>query len=76
MLEWAEWFNTRRLLAAICDMPPAIYEATNYREKSPDDGCLNRTKNSPKNPGWYRLRFSLQKYPVRICYSEADKLLI
>ena len=31
-LEWVDWFNTRRLLEPIGDMPPAEYEARYYQQ--------------------------------------------
>ena len=30
--EWVEWFNNRRFLTSIGDLPPAEYEAMYYRE--------------------------------------------
>ncbi len=30
-LEWVEWFNNRRLLTSIGDVPPAEYEQQYYR---------------------------------------------
>jgi len=32
-LEWVDWFNTRRLLEPIGNMPPAEYEAAYYRQQ-------------------------------------------
>lgn len=32
-LEWVDWFNHRRLLSSIGDVPPAEFEAMYYREK-------------------------------------------
>ena len=32
-LEWVDWFNNRRLLQPIGDMPPAEYEAMYYQEQ-------------------------------------------
>ncbi len=34
-LEWVDWFNHRRLLEPIGDIPPAEYEANYYRQTSP-----------------------------------------
>ena len=31
-LTWVDWFNTRRLLEPIGDMPPAEYEAQYYEQ--------------------------------------------
>lgn len=33
-LEWVDWFNNRRLLGPIGDVPPAEFEAMYYREQS------------------------------------------
>ncbi len=32
-LVWVDWFNNRRLLAPIGDMPPAEYEAAYYQRQ-------------------------------------------
>ena len=32
-LEWVAWFNTRRLLEPIGDVPPAEYEARYYEQR-------------------------------------------
>jgi transposase InsO family protein len=34
-LEWVDWFNHRRILEPIGDIPPAEYEANHYRQSSP-----------------------------------------
>ncbi len=34
-LEWVDWFNHRRILEPIGDIPPAEYEASYYRQNSP-----------------------------------------
>ncbi len=34
-LEWVDWFNHRRILQPIGDIPPAEYEANYYRQTSP-----------------------------------------
>jgi len=31
-LEWVDWFNNRRLLEPICDVPAAEYEMMYYRQ--------------------------------------------
>lgn len=33
-LDWVDWFNNRRLLSSIGDVPPAEYEAMYYREQT------------------------------------------
>jgi putative transposase len=38
-LEWVDWFNNRRLLEPIGDIPPAEFEAMYYaRQESPTMG--------------------------------------
>ena len=32
-LEWVDWFNNRRLLSSIGDIPPAEFEAIYYEER-------------------------------------------
>jgi putative transposase len=32
-LEWVDWFNNRRLLGPIGDIPPAEFEAAYYRQE-------------------------------------------
>ena len=34
-LEWVDWFNHRRILQPIGDIPPADYENNYYRQNSP-----------------------------------------
>ena len=36
-LEWVDWFNHRRILEPIGDIPPAEYETNYYRDNSPAD---------------------------------------
>jgi transposase InsO family protein len=33
VLEWVDWFNNRRLLSSIGDVPPAEFEAMYYAAK-------------------------------------------
>lgn len=33
-LEWVDWFNNRRLLAPIGDIPPREYEAMYYQKQA------------------------------------------
>jgi transposase InsO family protein len=35
-LTWVDWFNTRRLLEPIRDVPPAEFEARYYEPQWPD----------------------------------------
>lgn len=37
VLEWVDWFNNRRLLEAIANIPPAELEATHYRTLTPSE---------------------------------------
>ena len=39
--EWVDWFNHRRLSSAIGYVPPAEYEASQYRESVPAPAGLN-----------------------------------
>jgi putative transposase len=34
-LEWVDWFNHRRLLEPIGDLPPAEFEAADWRKEDP-----------------------------------------
>ena len=36
-LEWVDWFNHRRILEPIGDIPPAEYEANHHRQTSPTE---------------------------------------
>jgi putative transposase len=36
-LEWVDWFNHRRLLEPIGDIPPAEFEAAYYRRETPNN---------------------------------------
>jgi len=38
-LAWVDWFNTRRLLEPIGDVPPAEYEAQYYAQPEPGGGA-------------------------------------
>ncbi len=49
-LEWVDWFNHRRILEPIGDIPPAEYEANYYRQNSPADTGWTQAKQSPINP--------------------------
>jgi transposase InsO family protein len=33
VLEWVDWFNNRRLLSSIGDIPPAEFEAMYYENQ-------------------------------------------
>lgn len=36
-LEWVDWFNNRRLLEPICDIPPAEYDMLYWTESGGTD---------------------------------------
>jgi putative transposase len=41
-LEWVDWFNHRRLLEPIGHLPPAEFEATNWRREAPGTSGLKQ----------------------------------
>ena len=47
-LEWVDWFNNRRLLEPIGNVPPAEYEAKYNRRKSMTEG---ETETTPAAEG-------------------------
>ena len=53
-LAWVDWFDTRRLLGPIGDIPPAEFEAQYYAQAPWPDSTIQ----SPKFP----VRFSLRKW--------------
>ena len=57
-LEWVDWFNNRRLLEPIGNIPPAEAEATLLRHAgTTSHGGVTQTKWPPANPG----RFTVGK---------------
>jgi putative transposase len=51
-LEWVDWFNHRRLLEPIGNVPPAELEQAYYRQlEGSSHGGLTQTNESPENPG-------------------------
>ena len=51
-LEWVDWFNNRRLLEPIGNIPPAEAEQRYYAMlEQPDMAACNQTKRPPANPG-------------------------
>jgi hypothetical protein len=57
-LEWVHWFNNRRLLEPIGNIPPAEAEARYYAMlQEPAMGSVTQTKRPPANPA----RFSVPK---------------
>jgi len=54
-LNWVDWFNNRRLLEPIGDVPPAEFEELYYLESAGSgDGGRTHVKNPPENPGRFR----------------------
>ena len=51
-LEWVDWFNNRRLLEPIGNIPPAEAEARYYAQlEEPRHRGVTQTKRPPANPG-------------------------
>ena len=51
-LEWVDWFNHRRLLAPIGNVPPAEYEKMYYDGSTPVmQSSMTQTNGSPGFPG-------------------------
>ena len=61
-LEWVDWFNHRRLLEPIGNMPPAELESSYYHfNESVADGDLTQTRSPPEKPGRFKtLQVSLE----------------
>ena len=55
-LEWVDWFNNRRLLEPIGNIPPAEAEERYY---AACHGGVTQTKWPPTNPGRFDLHGSL-----------------
>ena len=49
-LEWADWFNHRRLLEPIGHVPPAEFEAAFWREENPSD-LFDSSNQASDEPG-------------------------
>ena len=49
-LEYVDWFNHRRLLEPIGDIPPAEKEANYHQETHPSTTSWSQVKHSPGNP--------------------------
>ena len=59
-LEWVDWFNNRRLLEPIGNIPPAEAEERYYAMlERHSHGGITQTKWPPENPGRFNL-FSAQ----------------
>ena len=52
-LEWVDWFNHRRLLEPIGNIPPAEFEEEYYRQATSRRGSTQTTE-SPLNPGRFK----------------------
>ena len=62
-LEWVDWFNNRRLLEPIGNIPPAEAEERHYAMlERAEARSVTQTKQPPANPG----RFTSSVCPVRI----------
>ena len=49
-LEYVDWFNHRRLLEPIGDIPPAEKEANYHQQQEPSPASWTQVKHSPGNP--------------------------
>ena len=61
-LEYVDWFNHRRLLEPIGDIPPAEKEANYHREQEPSPASWTQVKHSPANP----VRFTAGRSPAPV----------
>ena len=58
-LEWVDWFNNRRLLEPIGNIPPAEAEERHYAmPRAVRHGGVTQTKWPPTNPGAVQCRSS------------------
>ena len=56
-LEWVDWFNNRRLLEPIGNMPPVEFETAYYRQREESAiPVLTQPNQSPGNPGRFNGR--------------------
>ena len=54
-LEWVDWFNNRRLLEPIGNIPPAEAEASYYAQADEHAmGGVTQTKQPPANPARFK----------------------
>jgi putative transposase len=53
-LEWVNWFNYRRLLEPIGNIPPAEAEQRYYAMLATSHGSVTQTKWPPANPGRFK----------------------
>ena len=53
-LEWVDWFNKRRLLEPIGNVPPAEFEMAYYLfQQAPDHPGRTQPNNPPEKPGQF-----------------------
>ena len=64
-LEWVDWFNHRRLLEPIGNIPPAEFEEEYHRQAASERRRSTQTNESPLNPG----RFSPSNLQDQCGYS-------
>ena len=58
-LEWVDWFNQRRLLEPIGNVPPAEKEFGYYQNLESSHGGLTQTTETPGFPGRFTSRRTL-----------------
>ena len=72
-LEWVEWFNNRRLLGPIGDIPPVELETAYYdKSGSSSHGGWTQIKKSPEIPGWFS--YTLREWDHLTAYLEHSVL--
>lgn len=47
-LDWVDWFNSRRFLEPIGDIPPVELQIAHYRQLEKSHADLAQTKESPE----------------------------
>ena len=67
-LEWVDWFNHRRLLEPIGDVPPAELEAAYYRQRGASQGGPDSNQTVSGMPGAVQsgVRFALNLIAVEV----------
>ena len=53
---WVEWWNHRRLLGPVGDIPPAEFETAYHAQQTASVVASNQTPEPPKKPGRFRVR--------------------
>ncbi len=64
-LEWVDWFNNRRLLKPIGNIPPAEFEAAYYCQQDVSHGGLAQAKQSPEFPVQFTFVKGLAEAAIR-----------